>query len=402
MGSGLLIPSKGRFLLKKKRVFLVVLDSFGIGELPDAADYGDQGANTLGSLRSSGALFIPNLRALGLYRIDGVGGETSDEKPLAAHCRLKELSAGKDTIIGHHEICGLVAEHDLPTYKNGFPDEVIEEFKRITGRGVLCNKPYSGTEVIKDYGEQHIKSGDLIVYTSADSVFQVAAHEEVVPLETLYSYCEKARELLKGEHGVGRVIARPFVGKDGVFTRTANRHDYSLVPPKATLLDFVKRAGLDVICIGKISDIFAGRGVTESQKTKSNADGMTLLSKTAERDFNGLCFVNLVDFDSVYGHRNDTLGYAKALNEFDAFLGGFLQQLREDDVLFITADHGCDPGHPSTDHTREFIPLLVYGKGVKPIDLGTRESFADIGMTVAELLGVQTEMDGKSFAELIL
>lgn len=390
--------------LKTDRVFLVVLDSFGIGELPDAADYGDEGANTLRSVRSSGKLFIPNLKALGLYSIDGVGAEDGEEvnEPLAAHCKLKELSAGKDTIIGHHEICGLVAEHDLPTYKNGFPDEIIEEFKRLTGRDVLCNKPYSGTEVIKDYGEEHIKSGSLIVYTSADSVFQVAAHEEVVPVETLYSYCEQARKMLKGEHGVGRVIARPFVGKDGVFTRTANRHDYSLVPPKDTLLDFLKGAGLDVIGVGKISDIFAGRGVTESYKTKDNTDGMNKLAEIAKRDFNGLCFVNLVDFDSVYGHRNDVEGYAKALNEFDSFLNGFLPLLRENDVLFITADHGCDPGHPSTDHTREHIPLLVYGKAVKPVNLGTRESFADIGKTVAHLLGVETEMAGESFAHQIL
>lgn len=373
-----------------------MLDSFGIGALPDAARYGDEGADTLSSVRKSERLSVPVMESLGLYNIKGIKGGV--DAPLGAYARVAERSNGKDTIIGHWEICGVVSERDLPTYKNGFPQEVIDEFKAITGRNVLCNKPYSGTEVIKDYGDKHVETGALIVYTSADSVFQVAAHEQVVPLETLYSYCESARKMLVGEHSVGRVIARPFVGENGVFTRTANRHDYALKPPCKTLLSHIKEAGKQVIAVGKINDIFAGEGISEYRKTASNADGMAKTAEYAAKDFTGICFVNLVDFDQAYGHRRNVEGYAAALTEFDSWLGGFLPTLKEDDVLIITADHGCDPAYTAhTDHTREYVPMLMYGAAVKPKDLGVLSSFADIGKTVAELLGVQSDTEGESF-----
>lgn len=386
--------------MKAKRVFLIVLDSFGIGALPDAARYGDAGANTLGGVRNHPAFDVSNMRKLGLFNINGVGGGV--ESPKGAFARVAEESNGKDTIIGHWEICGVVSERDLPTYKNGFPREVIEEFKSLTGRGVLCNKPYSGTEVIKDYGDEHVRTGDLIVYTSADSVFQIAAHEDTVPLEDLYRYCELARDMLTGEHAVGRVIARPFVGESGSYTRTANRHDYALKPPCRTALDYIKEAGKDVIAIGKINDIFAGQGITEYAKTTGNADGMAKTAALLERDFEGLCFTNLVDFDQLYGHRRNVEGYAAALAEFDRWLGGFLPRLGDGDVLFITADHGCDPSYTHTDHTREYVPLLVYGKGIKSADLGTLESFADVGKTVMALLGAKGDTAGKSFLPSLL
>lgn len=382
-----------------KRVFLIVLDSFGIGALPDAADYGDAGANTLGGVRMHPDFDVPNMKRLGLFNIDGVGGGVPS--PLGAYARVAEKSKGKDTIIGHWEICGIVSERDLPTYKNGFPPEVIEKFSALTGRGVLCNKPYSGTEVIKDYGKRHVETGDLIVYTSADSVFQVAAHEEVVPLEELYACCEKARGMLTGEHSVGRVIARPFVGEEGSFTRTANRHDYALAPPTDTVLDHIKESGREVIAIGKINDIFAGKGITSYAKTKGNADGMLKTAQMAQRDFTGLCFTNLVDFDQLYGHRRDVKGYALALTEFDRWLGDFLPHLKEDDVLVITADHGCDPSYSHTDHTREYVPLLVYGSKIKAGNLGVLDSFADLGKTIAELLGVNSNTAGESFLPLL-
>lgn len=308
---------------------------------------------------------------------------------------------GKDTTIGHWEIAGLVSEKPLPTYPNGFPSELIREFERLTGRGVLCNKPYSGTDVIRDYGEEHRRTGKLIVYTSADSVFQIAAHEEIVPIDELYRDCELARELLVGEHGVGRVIARPFEGKHP-FKRTSRRHDYSILPPSQTMLDRLKAAGLDVISVGKIVDIFAGKGITESYRTENNEGGMCTTAAIAARDFHGLCFTNLVDFDMIYGHRNDVKGYADALCRFDAWLGDFLPCLLAEDMLIITADHGCDPSTPSTDHSREYTPLLIYGKGIKPINLGTRESFADISATVLEALGAEKgETVGNSMLDLI-
>ena len=386
-----------------KRVFLIVLDSFGIGALPDAAAFGDPGTNTLHSCATSEHLNIPNMIAAGLSNIDGVDCLPKADAPVGAYARLAEKSMGKDTTIGHWEIAGIVSPNPLPTYPNGFPDEVLEPFKAATGRGVLANAPWSGTEVINVFGDEHVRTGDLIVYTSADSVFQIAAHEEVVPLEQLYEYCRIARKLLQGKHGVGRVIARPFVGTSGAYKRTSNRHDYSLEPPKDTLLDALKAAGKASIGVGKIYDIFAGIGVTEHVYNKSNADGMSHTLHYADQDFEGLCFVNLVDFDMVYGHRRDIDGYAKALAEFDAWLPRLLEKLGDEDIVMITADHGCDPGYAATtDHTREHVPLLILGKQVRPVNLGTRTSFADIAATVAELLEVKLDTPGKSFAKEIL
>ncbi|MGN0999898.1 MAG: phosphopentomutase [Faecousia sp.] len=386
-----------------KRIFLIVLDSFGIGAMPDSEKFGDVGVNTLASCASTGELNIPNMIAAGLGNIDGVSCLPKVAQT-GAVARLTEASMGKDTTIGHWEIAGIVSENPLPTYPNGFPDEVLEPFKAQTGRDVLANAPWSGTAVLDAYGEEHMRTGDLIVYTSADSVFQIAAHENIVPPEQLYEYCRIARKILQGKHGVGRVIARPFVGdKAGNFKRTANRHDFSLEPPAQTLPDAVKKAGLTSIGVGKIHDIFAGRGLTEYVYNQSNADGMNHTTHYAKQDFEGLCFVNLVDFDMVYGHRRNPVGYAQALNEFDAWLGGFLPTLGEDDLVMITADHGCDPGYTATtDHTREYVPLLILGKAVKSINLGTRESFADIAATVAELLDVKLETSGRSFAKEVL
>ena len=387
-----------------KRIFLIVLDSFGIGAMPDSESFGDVGVNTLGACAASPKLNIPNMIAAGLGNIEGVECLPKADAPTGAFARLTEASMGKDTTIGHWEIAGIVSPDPLPTYPEGFPEEVLAPFKAATGRGVLANAPWSGTAVLDAYGEAHMKTGDLIVYTSADSVFQIAAHEEIVPLEKLYEYCHIARVQLKGKHGVGRVIARPFVGSGkGQFQRTSNRHDYSLEPPKETLLDAVKAAGLDCIAVGKIHDIFAGKGDTEYVYNKSNADGMNHASNYAAKDFQGLCFVNLVDFDMVYGHRRNVDGYAGALSEFDAWLGDFLPSLGEDDLVMITADHGCDPAYTATtDHTREYVPLLILGKGVKNVDLGTRGSFADIAATVADLLNVEFDTPGISFAKEIV
>ena len=372
-----------------KRAFLIVLDSFGIGALPDAAAFGDAGANTLGSVATSSALHVPTLRKMGLFNIAGVSCGEKEPAPIAAYGRAAERSAGKDTTIGHWEIAGIYSAKPLPTYPNGFPADLLAAFSRETGRGVLCNLPYSGTAVINDYGDEHLRTGDLIVYTSADSVFQIAAHEALVPPEQLYEYCRIARRLLVGEHAVGRVIARPFVGGSGAYTRTANRRDFSLEPPAKTLLDRVSEAGLDTISVGKISDIFCGRGVSESFPTHGNSEGIETARRLLDRDFHGLCFVNLVDFDMLYGHRRDIDGYARALTEFDAFLADALATLGEEDLLIVTADHGCDPGYlATTDHTREYVPVLVYTKGIPPADLGTRDSFADIGATVAAWLDV--------------
>ena len=387
-----------------KRIFLIVLDSFGIGAMPDSEKFGDVGVNTLASCATSDKLHIPNMIAAGLGNIDSVTCLPKVDAPIGAFCRLSERSMGKDTTIGHWEIAGLVSENPLPTYPDGFPDEVLEPFKAATGRGVLANAPWSGTAVLDEYGEEHMKTGDLIVYTSADSVFQIAAHEDIVPPEQLYEYCRIARKILQGKHGVGRVIARPFVGdKKGNFKRTANRHDFSLEPPKETLLDAVKAAGLDSIGVGKIYDIFAGIGTTEHVYNQSNANGMEHTVSYAAKDFKGLCFVNLVDFDMVYGHRRNIDGYAQALTEFDTWLGNFLPTLGEEDLVMITADHGCDPGYTATtDHTREHVPLLILGKGVKPVNLGTRHGFCDIAATVAQLLNVQLDTPGTSFAEEIV
>ena len=387
-----------------KRIFLIVLDSCGVGAAPDSERFGDIGVNTLRSCAASPKFSIPHLIEAGLGNLDGIEYLPKTDHPTAALARLQEASMGKDTTIGHWEIAGIVSPNPLPTYPQGFPQEVLEEFEKQTGRGVLCNKPYSGTDVIRDYGEEQKKTGKWIVYTSADSVFQVAANENWIPLEELYDACRKARAILRGKHGVGRVIARPYVGETASeFRRTSNRHDFSLEPPKQTMLDAIKAAGLDTLAVGKIYDIFASQGTTEHIFNKSDADGMAHTDDYAARDFHGLCFVNLVDFDMQYGHRRDVDGYANALTEFDTWLGQFLPKLGEDDLVMITADHGCDPAYTATtDHTREYVPLVVLGKRIKPVNLGTRKSFADIAATVTDILGVPFDTPGKSFAREIL
>ena len=380
-----------------KRVFLIVLDSFGIGEMEDAADYGDKGTSTLRSVFASPEFSMPNMTQMGLFNMDGVDFGNPVANPTARIARMKEASRGKDTTIGHWEIAGVLSKKPLPTYPNGFPEDVLKAFSEATGRGILCNKPYSGTEVIRDYGDEHVRTGKLIVYTSADSVFQIAAHEDVVPVETLYEYCRIARKILQGEHGVGRVIARPFIGADGNYTRTPKRHDFSLEPPATTMLDQLKENGKAVISVGKIKDIFAGRGITDFVYTKGNEEGIEKTLSYLDQDFEGLCFVNLVDFDMLYGHRNDVDGYAKALHYFDSKLPEIIGKLREEDVLMITADHGCDPGYKeSTDHSREHTPFLMYGAKVTPGNLGTRETFADIGATVLDYFGIKPAFGGTS------
>lgn len=382
-----------------KRVFLIVLDSFGIGEEPDADKFGDVGAHTLATIVKSDKYHTPVMREMGLFNIDGVNCGQPVQVPRGSFARLQEASNGKDTTIGHWEIAGVESPSALPTYPNGFPPEVIAEFEQRTGRKVLCNQPYSGTDVIRDYGEEHLKTGALIVYTSADSVFQIAANEALVPVEQLYEYCEIAREMLVGEHGVGRVIARPFVGdKAENFARTSNRHDYSLVPPRKTMLDYLSQAGKDVIAVGKIHDIFAGQGVTQTIRTHGNTEGIQVTLDLAQKDFNGLAFVNLVDFDMLYGHRRDIDGYAAAATEFDTGLEKLLGLLKPGDMVMITADHGCDPGFTkTTDHTREYVPLLIAGPGIKEgVDLGTRLGFGNIAATVCDYLGVAAELDGTS------
>ncbi len=373
---------------KAKRVFLIVLDSFGIGKAPDANDFGDKCVNTLLSISRSRHFSISNLSRLGLGCIDGVECVKTEGEPIGAYARLTEKSRGKDTTIGHWELMGIVSNSPLPTYPDGFPSEIISEFEGRTKKRVLCNRPYSGIEVIKDYGAEHMKSGDLIVYTSADSVFQIAAHEEIVNIEELYGYCKIAREILTGRHSVGRVIARPFIGTEGGFTRTANRRDFSLVPPKETVLDRIKESGMEVISVGKIKDIFAGQGITRSIFTHSNREGMEATERLLYEEFNGLAFINLVEFDSSYGHRQDADGYARAIADFDKWLGDFLSKLGDDDVLIITADHGCDPSDDSTDHTREYVPFLLFGKQIEPKNLGTKDSFTYAGSTVLTLLGI--------------
>lgn len=379
-----------------ERVFLIVLDSFGVGELPDAADYGDAGSHTLRSCAAQKEFDLPNMQALGLFNIDGVGVGCPANAPLGAFAKCTEQSKGKDTTTGHWEIAGLISHQAMPTYPDGFPPEIIAAFETQTGRKVLCNKPYSGTAVIRDYGKAHLETGDLIIYTSADSVFQIAAHEKIVPVEQLYAYCRIARDILQGKHAVGRVIARPFTG-EWPFIRTNRRHDFSLTPPDDTMLDVLQNAGLDVIGVGKIYDIFAGKGLRAPLPTTGNNDGMEKTMQLLYKPFHGLCFVNLVDFDMLYGHRNDAPGYARALSEFDRWLGAFLPQMKENDLLMITADHGCDPLTESTDHSREYIPLLVYGKQVRPCNLGTRSTYADIGKTVCDLFGISNTLSGTSF-----
>ena len=379
----------------KKRVFLIVLDSCGAGAMPDCANFGDKDCHTIKRISNSPKFSCENLRKMGIGNIDGLEFLGTVDKPTARVARLAERSMGKDTTIGHWEIAGIVSENPLPTYPDGFPKEVLDEFSRRTGRGVLCNKPYSGTDVIRDYGEEHVRTGDLIVYTSADSVFQIAAHEDIVPIETLYEYCRIAREILCGKHAVGRVIARPFIG-EYPFKRTANRHDFSLEPYGHTVLDALTEQGKDVYAIGKIYDIFAGKGVSEKVFTHSNTEGMELSLAALDKDFDGLCFINLVDFDMLYGHRQDIDGYANAFAEFDRWLPSFIEGMRDDDVLIITADHGCDPGDHHTDHTREYVPCIIYGKNIEPANLGTRSTYSDIAATVADYLDIDYNCEGES------
>ncbi len=385
-----------------KRIFLIVLDSMGIGEAPDAAAFGDEGSNTLAAISASPEFHAPNLNRLGLFGIDGVTCCPAESAPQGAFARMTEISKGKDTTIGHWEIAGVISPRPLPTYPNGFPPEVIEAFESKTGRKVLCNKPYSGTQVIRDYGREQVETGALIVYTSADSVFQIAAHESVVPVEELYQDCRIARELLQGEHNVGRVIARPFEG-EWPFVRTARRHDFSLEPPSETMLDRLKAAGRDVIAVGKIHDIFAGRGDTEHVFTAGNEEGIARTLEWLEKPFSGLCFVNLVDFDMLYGHRNDVDGYARALTVFDRALPQILAGLGEGDVLMITADHGCDPATPSTDHSREYTPWLIAGPCVRAgVNLGTLPTFSDISATILDAFNLPVLSGTSHAAQLFL
>lgn len=387
-----------------RRVILIIMDSFGVGALPDSKEFGDIDVNTIRSCMSSPQFAVDHLAKLGLLSIDGVSGlpyaqtyfQTHDLQVKGAYARLAEASRGKDTTTGHWEIGGLISAKPFPTYPDGFPKEILDAFSEKTGRGILCNLPYSGTQVINDYGDEHVKTGDLIVYTSADSVFQIAAHEEIVPLETLYEYCRIARDILQGEHGVGRVIARPFVGESGNYTRTSHRHDFSLVPPTDTMLDLIKAAGQDVLAVGKIHDIFAGRGMTEFTYTSGNEEGIDKTVEWMDRDFGGLMFVNLVDYDMLYGHRRDIDGYAKAVAYFDGRLHEITEKMRPDDILMITADHGCDPAYTATtDHTREYIPLVMYGQNVAAGNRGTRNTFADISATVLSYLGVENTLAGE-------
>lgn len=387
-----------------KRVFLIVLDSVGIGEMPDAAEYGDAGSNTMKAAATSDRFHMPNMERYGLFDLEGI--RELKQHPGAAFegavVRMAETSRGKDTTIGHWEIAGLISKEPLPTFPNGFPKELIQEFEKRTGRRVLCNKPYSGTDVIRDYGRESVETGALIVYTSADSVFQIAAHEAVVPVEELYRYCEIARELCTGAYGVGRVIARPFEG-DYPYKRTPRRHDFSLVPPKKTMLNYISEQGLAVWAVGKINDIFAGSGVTRAVRTENNADGIARTLEWMKEDFHGLCFVNLVDFDMLYGHRNDPEGYAAALSYFDRKLPELVAGLREEDLLLITADHGCDPVTPSTDHSREYVAVVAIGPGVKAgTNLGTRTGFCDTGATILDYLGVTGEISGTSYLQDIM
>ena len=384
-----------------KRVFLIVLDSYGIGWAPDADRFGDVGANTLASIVKSPEYSTPNMKKMGLFNIEGVSCLEECENPAGTYGRMQEASMGKDTTIGHWEIAGVVSPDPMPVYPEGFPEEVLDPFREQTGRGILCNKPYSGTDAIRDFGEEHVKTGDLIVYTSADSVFQVAAHESVVPLEELYEDCRIARKILTGKHAVGRVIARPFTGEAPDFKRTTNRHDFSLLPPKRTMLVSLQEHGFDTYGVGKIYDIFAGQGIAHTTSISGNEDGMEKTLKLMDENFTGLCFVNLVDFDMLYGHRNDVDGYARAATVFDRQLGQMMEKVGDEDVILITADHGCDPGAPGTDHTREYTPMLLYGKAVKAgVSLGTRSTFADIAATVLDMFEIPETLDGESFWNL--
>ena len=380
------------------RVLLLVLDSLGIGELPDANEYGDEGSNTLAHISYAVDLGLPNLEQMGLGLLGDFRGIRRASKPSASYGVMSERSKGKDTTTGHWEMMGIILEEPFPTYPKGFPEDIIEQFKRTIDRDILGNIPVSGTEIIKVLGEEHLRTGKPIIYTSADSVFQIAAHEEVIPFEELCEICRAARKILVSPHNVSRVIARPFVGKPGSFMRTANRRDFSVDPPKSTLLDKMKEAGFEVVGIGKIEDLFAGRGITRAIHTKDNIDGVDQMIREMTKAGEGLIFTNLVDFDTLYGHRNDPAGYAKALAEFDKRLPEIITDMRDEDLLIITADHGNDPTTPSTDHSREYVPLLVYAKGIKAgVDLGVRKTFADIGQTIAEIFKMERLESGESF-----
>ena len=386
------------------RAVLIVLDSVGAGELPDAADYGDVGSNTLKNIYKNKENFsLPNMEKMGLLNIDGFEDIRKSEIYTGTVAKCNEQSKGKDTTTGHWEISGVILDQPFPTYPDGFPEDVIKEFEKRAGRKTIGNCVASGTEIIKELGREHVETGKLIVYTSADSVFQIAAHEEVVPLDELYNVCRIARELLQGEHAVGRVIARPFVGTEGNYTRTGNRRDFSLLPPGDTLLDHVKNSGMEVFAIGKIEDIFVNKGITRSDHTHNNEEGIEATIAAVKEDFKGLIFTNLVDFDMIYGHRNNLDGYADALKYFDDRLPEIIECLKEDDVLIITADHGCDPTTESTDHSREYIPLLFYGKNIKENNnLGILDSFADIGKTILDMLKIENNIAGSSAAGNIL
>ena len=381
-----------------KRVILIVMDSVGIGELPDAEKYGDKGSNTLGNIAAAIKGFrLTNLEKLGLGYIEGMKLFAGKDLPNGSYGRMAEKSAGKDTTTGHWELAGIILDKPFPVYPDGFPTEVMNKFEKAIGTKAIGNYAASGTEIIKVLGQHHVMTGYPIVYTSADSVFQIAAHEEVIPIERLYGICRIAREILQGEHGVGRVIARPFTGTEGAFVRTDRRHDFSLEPVKATILDSLKEKGLQVKGVGKIKDIFNGRGITDSVHIHGNMDGVAKTMDFMKEEFTGLIFTNLVDFDMLYGHRNNVQGYAAALKEFDSRIPEILNSLKDDDILIITADHGCDPTTESTDHSREYVPLLVYGKKLKSgINLGTRASFVDIAQTIAEIFGTGTDYNGKS------
>lgn len=387
-----------------KRVITIVLDSVGVGELPDAEKYGDKGSNTIGNIAMAVHGFkLPNLQNLGLGNIDGFVGIEKMIEPKGSYCKLQEVSAGKDTTTGHWELMGIHLKEPFPVFPNGFPKEIIDSFEKAIGTKIIGNCVASGTEIIKTLGQEHVNTGYPIVYTSADSVFQIAAHEEIIPLEKLYEFCKIARNILVGENSVGRVIARPFTGSEGDFKRTSNRHDFSLEPVETTALDIVKAAGMNVKGVGKIKDIFAGKGLTEYVYTKNNMEGVDRTIEYMQQDFVGYIFTNLVDFDMIYGHRNDVSGYANALIEFDNRLPEILKNLKDEDLLFITADHGCDPTTPSTDHSREYVPLLIYGNKIKQgVNLGIRDTYADLGATINDYLGLEPTPHGTSFLKDIL
>lgn len=387
-----------------KRVILIILDSVGMGALPDADKYGDVGADTIGHVaKFNGGLKLPNMESIGLGLIEGIQNINKVTNPLGCYGKFYEASNGKDTVTGHWEMVGVKSEIPLPTYPNGFPAEIIKEFEEKTGRKVIGNKPASGTEILDELGEEQLKTGSLIVYTSADSVFQIAAHEDIIPIEELYKYCEIARNMLTGDNAVARVIARPYLGEPGNFSRTSNRKDYALLPPHATALDKLQEAGVKVMAVGKIEDIFSGKGIYSAVHTKDNMDGVDKTLDYMKTEKDGLIFTNLVDFDMKWGHRNDPKSYGKGLEDFDVRLKEIMQNMESDDILFITADHGCDPTYPGTDHTREYVPFLAYGEPLKKgYNLGTKVGFFNMGQTICDIFNSEKIINGDSFLGEIL